>query len=265
MSEYAKKLIKKLCIIFCVSFGGMFAVLCLFMTFRGKESEYDAQISPDAEEITKQEDDDADTLKEEPMNEKEQLVQDWGLRISSREKMDFHRVLLEDDYRLFEGNEVDSRLDERFSFVYPKNLYYTVEAEADDKAGKYRISFKGKDNHALLSYSQEKHEENNDENPMEDRYEEDLHTLTEAETLLHLDTVYVLTGFEESGNLEIYKVVKLDDENLYTMVIKTPLPEKEDAKTLLSFYTEYLYRSCAFSGSTKKPRSYAQFLRDDEG
>lgn len=264
MSEYAKKLIKKICIIFCVSFGGMFALLCLFMSIRGKESEYDAVVSSDAEEITEQEDSNTDELQEEQVSDSEQLAQDWGLRVSSREKMDFHRVLLEDDYRLFAGNEVDSRLDEKFSFAYPKNLYYSVEAEADDAAGSYRVSFKGKENYALLSYSQEKHGESDDEKPLEDRYEEDLRTLTESEILLHLDTVYVLTGFEEDGNLEIYKVVKTDDENLYTMVIKTPVPEKEDARTLLSFYTEYLYRSCEFSGSTKEPRSYAQFLRGDE-
>ena len=95
-------------------------------------------------------------------------------------------------------------------------------------------------------------------------YEEDRDTLTEAETLLHLDTVYVLTGFEDDRTMEVYKVVKADEENLYTMVIKTPVPEKEDARTLLSFYTEYLYRSCGFSGSSKEPRSYVEFLRGDD-
>lgn len=264
MSEYAKKLIKKICIIFCVSFGGMFALLCLFMSIREKESEYEALVSSDAEERTEQEDSSRETAEEEAVSDGEQLAQDWGLRISSKGKMDFHRVLLEEDYRIFEGNDVDSRLDEKFSFAYPKNLYYTVEAEADDAAGSYCISFKGKDNDALPAYSQEKHGENDDEKPLEDMYEEDMQTLTDAEALLHLDTVYVLTGFEKEGSLEVYKVVKADDENLYTMVIKTPVPEKEDARTLLSFYTEYLYRSCGFSGSTKAPRSYAKYLTGDE-
>lgn len=245
----------------------MFAILCVFVSIRGKnlfgETDYDAQLSSDTESMTGQ-NDNADNTSGDKLSEGEKQAQQWGLRITSREKMDFHRVLLEEDYRFFSGHDADSRLDEKFSFVYPKNLYHTVEAEADEAAGRYSVSFLGKGNNALLSYTQEKHGESEEGMPMEEMYEEDMGSLTEAETLLHLDTVYVVTGYEDNNSLEVYKVVKADEENLYTMVIKTPVPEKEDARTLLSFYTEYLYRSCGFSGSTKEPRSYVQFLRDDE-
>ena len=271
MSAYVKKFIKRICIIFCVSFAGMFALLCFFVSIRGrnpfKEPDYDAELTSDTEDMTQQRDSSEnvdDTTEEEQLSEGEKLAQEWGLRISSREKMDFHRVLLEDDYRQFNGHDANENLDESFSFAYPKNLYFSVEAEADEDAGKYSVSFRGKDNSALLSYSQERHDEDEEETPMEEMYREDMESLTDAETLLYLDTVYVVTGYEENKSLEIYKVVKVDEENLYTMVIKTPVPEKEDARTLLSFYTEYLYRSCGFSGSTKEPRSYVEFLRGDE-
>lgn len=265
MSEYAKKFIKKVGIIFCISFVGMFVLLCLFVNLRGRDSDYDAdeELRPDTEEMagpekeSSGEEEEADTPSEEEL-----LAQDWGLRITTRSRMDFHRVLLEDDYSHFDGHAADSRLDEKFSFAYPTNLYHTVEAEASEEDGYYSVSFRGRDNGALLLYSQERQEESAD--PLEEMYEEDRDTLTEAETLLHLDTVYVLTGFEDDRTMEVYKVVKADEENLYTMVIKTPVPEKEDARTLLSFYTEYLYRSCGFSGSSKEPRSYVEFLRGDD-
>lgn len=272
MSGYVKKFIKKICIIFCVSFAGMFALLCFFVSIRGRdlfeESDYDAELTSDTEDITQQQDASSDnaenTTQEEQLSKGEKLAQEWGLRISSREKMDFHRVLLEEDYRQFDGSTANENLDDSFSFAYPKNLYCSVEAEADDDAGKYSVFFRGKDNNALLSYSQERHGEEDEEAPMEEMYEEDMKALTDAETLLHLDTVYVVTGYEENKSLEVYKVVKADEENLYTMVIKTPVPAEEDARTLLSFYTEYLYRSCGFSGSSKEPRSYVEFLRGDE-
>lgn len=272
MSGHVKKLIRKICIIFCVSFAGMFALLCFFVSIRGrnlfKEPDYDAELTSDTEDMTQQQNDsseDADgTTEEEPLSEGEKLAQEWGLRISSREKMDFHRVLLEEDYRQFDGHVANENLDESFSFAYPKNLYYSVEAEANNVAGRYSVSFRGKDNSALLSYSQQRHGEDEEETPMEEMYEEDMDALTDAETLLHLDTVYVVTGYEDNRSLEVYKVVKVDEDNLYTMVIKTPVPEQEDARTLLSFYTEYLYRSCGFSGSSREPRSYVEFLRGDE-
>lgn len=272
MSGHMNKLIRKICIIFGVSFAGMFALLCFFVSIRGsnpfKGLDYDAELTSDTEDTTQQQNDsseDADgATEEESLSEGEKLAQEWGLRISSREKMDFHRVLLEEDYRQFDGHAANENLDESFSFAYPKNLYYSVEAEADDVAGRYSVSFRGNDNSALLSYSQQRHGEDEEETPMEEMYEEDMDALTDAETLLHLDTVYVVTGYEDNGSLEVYKVVKADEDNLYTMVIKTPVPEKEDARTLVSFYTEYLYRSCGFSGSSKEPRSYVEFLRGDE-
>ena len=261
MSDYAKKFVKKVLMVFCMSFVGMFALLCLFMSIRERSSGFEAEQSSDTEEVTGQEES-GDTTAQEEQTEGEKLAQQWGIRISAREKMDLHRVLLEDDFRLFSGHDVDSRLSESFSFAYPKNLYHTVEAEADEDAGRYRISFRGKDNSALLSYSQERREE--DADSIEEMYEEDKDTLSDAETLLHLGTVYLVTGFEEDGALELHKVVKMDEENIYVMIIKTPVPEKADEQSLLSFYTEYLYRSCAFSGSSREPRSYGEFLTGNE-
>ena len=108
------------------------------MSIRERSSGFEAEQSSDTEEVTGQEES-GDTTAQEEQTEGEKLAQQWGIRISAREKMDLHRVLLEDDFRLFSGHDVDSRLSESFSFAYPKNLYHTVEAEADEDAGRYRI------------------------------------------------------------------------------------------------------------------------------
>ena len=55
--------------------------------------------------------------------------------------------------------------------------------------------FPGQGYSALLSYSQERREE--DADSIEEMYEEDKDTLSDAETLLHLDTVYVVTGLRK--------------------------------------------------------------------
>lgn len=93
MSDYAKKFVKKVLMVFCMSFVGMFALLCLFMSIRERSSGFEAEQSSDTEEVTGQEES-GDTTAQEEQTEGEKLAQQWGIRISAREKMDLHRVLL---------------------------------------------------------------------------------------------------------------------------------------------------------------------------
>ena len=75
MSEYAKKFIKKVGIIFCISFVGMFVLLCLFVNLRGRDSDYDVdeELRPDTEEMagpeeeSSGEEEEADTPSEEEL------------------------------------------------------------------------------------------------------------------------------------------------------------------------------------------------------
>ena len=55
MSDYAKKFVKKVLMVFCMSFVGMFALLCLFMSIRERSSGFEAEQSSDTEEVTGQE------------------------------------------------------------------------------------------------------------------------------------------------------------------------------------------------------------------
>lgn len=265
-----KRLIKKLGLIFCISFIGMFALLVLFVNFLGRSpfsrAEYEPEQTADRDETAGAagSDDAAPENEEIEPTDEERRAEEWGIRITSRARMDFHRVLLEEDYRLFTGSDVNEHLGDSFYFSYPKNLYYAAEAYADDTDERYRVSFRGKDNDALLYYSQEPYDRSAGDSSIDTMYEEDRRNLTDVDTIHHSMSVYVLTGLENDGTTEVYKVVKAEGDHLYTMLIKTPLPENEDTRTLLSFYTEYLYRSCGFSGSSKEPRSYAEFLLGEE-
>ena len=55
MSDYAKKFVKKVLMVFCMSFVGMFALLCLFMSIRERSSGFEAEQSSDTEDVTGQE------------------------------------------------------------------------------------------------------------------------------------------------------------------------------------------------------------------
>lgn len=230
----------------------------MYVVNKNDYAEYDAEQSSENTEDDAQEEDD---VQEENIlvEEKEDLSKTWGIHMTSRKKLDYHRVLLEEDYGWFAGNEQDDGMDEMFSFAYPKGLFYEVDAQ---KTGEdyYGLFFRGKGNKAFLSFTQEAMDaRNTSSEEISSRYEEDKALLSETNTIYHSSSLYVIDGYEEE-NLEVYKVVRFNENHIYTMTIKTPVPENEDERTLVSYYTEYMYRSCGFSGSTRTPRSYSKYL-----
>lgn len=262
MSGKIKHIIKKIVLIFWLSFTGMFALLYIFVYMVQKDgnSKLGLEWLPEEESVSSEVTTENHST-EEKEAETDSLAEQWGIRITPKSKLDFHKVLWKDDYRSFSGKDISEKLDELFSFAYPKNLYHKVEVSIDDSQQKYSILFQGKDNGALLLYSQEKQEKGSDfSSVFEKLYRTDITALSEAGTIYHGETVYVIDGFENQGQLEVYKVVKMDVNHIYTMLIKTPVPETEEEKAIVDYYTEYLYRSCGFSGSSKEPRSYSEYL-----
>lgn len=263
MSEHMKKMMKKVFVAFCISFFGMFGFLYVFMYMVSQKeyAEADSMQKLDVEDWVEQEHTGEQSTEEDP---EEKLADRWGIRITSRKKLDYHRVLLEEDYDWFSGKDVEDNMGEKFSFAYPKRLFYEVEAFAGKNEDRYAIAFRGRDNDALLLFSQEpKPEGQTARDAVSARYGEDADTLSNVSTIYRSSALYIVDGFEKE-DLEVYKVVRVDGDNIYTMLIKTPVPVSEDEKTLVSYYTEYMYRSCSFSGSTKSPRSYSKFLLGTE-
>ncbi len=264
MSGKIKRIMKKAAVIFCISFTGMFALMYIFMYVVNKNDYGKTGAQEDHPANTEQESITAghgEKTEKDQKTEAEKLAEKWGIKITSRVKQDFRRVLLEEDYGQFSGKDVSENLKEDFSFAYPENLFYRAEAYEDDDREAYRVLFTGKGNDASLLYSQEKHSRSGDYRELlEELYQMDKESLQEAETLDHPSSLYVINGFEKD-ELEVYKVVRMDEENIYTMIVKTPVQSEEDVQSMITFYTEYLYRSCGFSGSSRKPRSYAEYLR----
>lgn len=264
MSGKVKRIIKKAAVIFCISFTGMFTLMYVFMYAINKNDYGKTGEKEDRPVNTEQEKNTETAMEKAETDEKteaEKLAESWGITITARGKQDFRRVLLEEDYGQFSGEEIGERLEEDFSFAYPKNLFYRAEAYADDDRGEYSVLFTGKGKDASLLYSQRRHSRPGDYRELlEELYQMDKASLKEAETLYHLSSLYVIDGFE-GKDTEVYKVVRTDTQNICTMTIKTPVQSEEDVQTMISFYTEYLYRSCGFSGSSRKPRSYAEYLR----
>ena len=75
----------------------------------------------------------------------------------------------------------------------------------------------------------------------------------------------VLTGTEDSsGQKRVYDLIKISDEYLYRMVSLKPLYRSDDERLKYAYVTENEYRMCGFSGSAKQPRSYSEYLEEND-
>lgn len=73
----------------------------------------------------------------------------------------------------------------------------------------------------------------------------------------------VMTGLmDENGEFRIYDLIKISDEYLYQMKSIKPHYNNDDEEKQYAYVTENEYRMCGFSGSTKKARSFEEFLED---
>ena len=160
---------------------------------------------------------------------------------------------------------------EMFYFWYPSKLYNEVEVDDEPEKSDFgtnikTITFSGRDG-GMLEYAMYKRTDNRSiAGFTEFVHNDELYSMHAFNDIIFRaeDGRIVATGYTDATQqYDVYDLIKIDDQYMYKMtVIKRAFSNEED-RLVKSYVTDVLYRSCGFSGSTKAPRSYQEFLESN--
>ena len=156
---------------------------------------------------------------------------------------------------------------DRFSFIYPVNLYSSVIREGGTFDGKSFevVSFKRSDG-STLTYTASIYTDNSVEaelNYIYSNVKEAYYVAYEIypTKMENGEGIMILTGKDkENHDMLVYTLARVSRDYVYEMVVTFPDFENDDDENWKSYYKECLYRACGFSNSSKSVRSYSDYL-----
>lgn len=171
---------------------------------------------------------------------------------------DYSKVLEPGEFIRYTGTQPS------FAFSYPKD-FYTSEQVSEDGSS---VLLDTRESSAHFTC-----EARTDGSTLTDCYEQ-LYREHEA-ALYSAETVYakpktpsgarfIVTGYADAAcTVAVYDLVYITDMNVMEMrVVYPPVTGAED-KNQKWYYVECLYRMCEFSGSSRAPRTYEQYLKGE--
>ena len=77
--------------------------------------------------------------------------------------------------------------------------------------------------------------------------------------------IVILRGYtDESEEVSIYNLIKVEPRYVYNMKLYYPAPKDEEDRLHTDYYAECMYRMCSFSDYEGSSRSYEEFLHSKE-
>lgn len=188
--------------------------------------------------------------------------------ISAGNVEDYSNCLNPKSYRHY-----DSEI-EGFSFAYPANLFNDVRvddtAEPRDYGDHIRTVTLYGSKGTEYSYSVYRRTDNRTlEDAVKKVHQYEYSRFYDMEDILVASSkekggrVITFGQTDKDGDYLVYDLVMITDEYLYQMVIIKPDYKNDEERLEYEYVTENAYRMCGFSGSTKQPRSYAEYLEEN--
>lgn len=162
--------------------------------------------------------------------------------------------------------------DRMFYFAYPLSIYSSVkeyDAEFDGHLQR-EVIFERSDG-SSLKYHMSEYEGGQIEHEMDYVYNNFCFSLKEPSDIISPkltdqgDGLFIITGrSDQDYNNLVYLVTRVTRNRVYEMIVTFPDFENDDDKAWKSYYTEYLYRSCGFSNSSKSVRSFTEYMNENK-
>lgn len=173
---------------------------------------------------------------------------------------DFSKVTDYQTYETFYGNNA------LFHFSYPSNFFAHSIVSAD----KNEVTLYMDETATAARFSCM---ERTDSNSVQQEYEEIYHDLMEAiyeaEKILAKPNAgdgarFIITGYTDASCTDsVYRLVYITEQYVMDMSITCSPYSSFEEEAQRSYMVDCMYRMCGFSGSSRQPRSYQEFLKDD--
>ncbi len=262
------------------------SILALWIIFSGKDDEqasknnsigskeYDfSQVNEanttsqntDSQKANNKKDQQPSVVPDKDVNNRD-ILYEFGISSSTVE--DYSKNLDPDKYLYYSAGIGE------MSFSYPANLFNNVEVNDNSEETKYgenikTIVFYG-NRGSELAYSVYKRIDGGSIKAATSRInniEHNKYTIV-SDLVVSSDDNHgriVLAGTTDSSeSCYVYDLIKIDDNYVYRMTSLKPKYKDEEEKNQYAYVTENIYRMCDFSGSTKKPRSYREYMEGNQ-
>lgn len=170
------------------------------------------------------------------------------------------------DYSLYERYEYD----DCFNFAYPSSLYNQISESEQERDGCFGRVIRevglGCDDDSYVNFSLTARIDGRSISEMtEIVYEYEKSFIYEEELVINSadeeQGIVLLRGYtSDEADACIYNLIHIAPEYIYQMRIYYPAPRTREQEKHINYYLDTMYRMCGFSGSGAGPRSYDEFL-----
>lgn len=222
----------------------------------------DAEVSNQSDKTGAETSDEGELTGAENAAEQQAVAINEAFQIDSSAVEDYEAALDPNTYLYYDSDISD------FAFFYPSELFNQVTYHEKPTQKAYGMNMQ------TLDFTASKGSElkftlcrRTDYLSLEQMtnhiYEQEMESLQDASKLvLSVEEDYgrvIVTGYTKKRDKLVYDMVKI--EPTYVMHMKLYFPQYTGAEDQLQkgYVTECVYRMCAFSGSSKSPRSYQEY------
>ena len=181
-------------------------------------------------------------------------------------EMNYYNAINRDDYRLYKSDDID-----KFSFYYPLHMYNKVYKDTSVSDTSYGqnveiVDFLASEGSELKYVATERMDSESLSDFSSFVYNSESLAIKNTNDIYPLKVddekgFFIITGCDPDDSSKlIYDMVCINDDYMYQMYVIFPEFADEDDKSIKSYYTECLYRTCGFTNSSKDVRSYEEFI-----
>lgn len=173
---------------------------------------------------------------------------------------DFSRVTDYQTYETFYGNNA------LFHFSYPSNFFAHSIVSAD----KNEVTLYMDETATAARFScMERTDSNSVQQEYEAMYHDLMQAIYEGKKILAKPNAgdgarFIITGYTDASCTDsVYRLVYITEQYVMDMSITCSPYSSFEEEAQRSYMVDCMYRMCGFSGSSRQPRSYQEFLKDD--
>ncbi len=228
-----------------------------------EEEKAEEEPAPEEEEEEAEEEEEQEEEEEEEPEEEEE--DDAEFKINSSVKEDYSLVAHDGRFDAYSDPDIEA-----FSFNYPLDLFCQVECNTEDFSNDYgthikSVEFTGSEGSTLLYRAYKRNDTAGMKDAADYVFGQELKGLSDIDIVSGVqasdsNAFFILSGRDiENEDTRVYDMIRLTGEYVLQMRVTFPDYKDDDDKAEKDYYTECLYRSCGFTNSADKARSYEDY------